>query len=90
MKGLLQGVDGGNTYTEYMASRQRNDELEEKISRVKAQIVALEQVVTTLTINSTNPTAMTPRLVQLHDFVKDRRKALEDMVVKSIHHSFKQ
>ena len=83
MKGLLQGVDGGSTYNEYMASRQRNDELEEKIRRVKVQILALEQLVTTFTVTST-VSSTTPRLVQLHDFVKDRKKALQDMVIKAI------
>lgn len=63
MKGLLQGVDGGSTYNEYMVSLERNDELEEKIGRVKAQIQVLEQLVTNLTVTSAG--TATPRLVQL-------------------------
>ncbi len=45
---------------------------------MKAQIQVLEQLVTNLTVTSAG--TATPRLVQLHNFVADRKEALEDMV----------
>ena len=80
MKGLLQGVDGGTTYNEYMALRHRNDALEEKIDRAKVQIQQLEQLVTIFTVSTSNP-ATTARLVQLQNFVRDRKKVVQDMVM---------
>ena len=67
-----------------MVSKRRNDELEEKIHRVTAQIQTLEQLVTNFTISSSTTT---PRLVQLHEFVQERKKALHDMVISLIYSS---
>lgn len=81
VKGLLQGVDGGHTYNEYMVSHRRSVELEEKIRRLKAQIQTLEQLVTMFTITvATNPTSTT-RLGQLQNFTMDKNIELKAKVI---------
>ena len=86
MKALLQGVDGGRTYNEYMASHRRSVELDEKMSQLKAQIQTLEQLVTMFTITASSNPASARHLSQLQDFVIEKRTELQTMVILFIAH----
>lgn len=85
-KGLLQDIDGGSTYNKYMKSLQRSTKLEELINKVKAEIGVFEQLVTILTIASSvsSTTSIITRLGHLHGVINEKRKTLQDMVLKRI------
>ena len=79
VRGLLQGVDGGQSYEAYVVSYRRKVELDGKCSRVRAAISILDQFVTLFTLNSSTPSQLV-QLGQLQSAIANKRKELQDLV----------
>ena len=81
-KAVLQGIDGGKTFNDYIKAWERKVELEDGILIAKADLNIMEQLLTVFTIASSvspNPTVNT-RLVDLQNDTAAKRKQLNDMV----------
>lgn len=85
-KGLLQGIEGGKTYEDYLKSFRRCAALEDDVRKSQAEINGLEQLVTIFTITSsisTNPSLLA-RLGQLQTLLSTKKRKLQDMVTNLI------
>jgi len=84
MRGLLQGVDGGDTYEAYVRAYRRENQLADKCTQLQSLISTLEQFITILSFTTSivaNPSHVSS-LGQLQAAIADKKKELQDMVIQ--------
>ena len=81
-KAVLQGLDGGRTYTNYIKAWERKVDVEDGILKLKTDLNVMEQLLTVFIIASTvspNPTVNT-RLPELQSDISTKKRELNDLV----------